>query len=986
VSRRPFFAAVLTAILPLLASGQQTESEFYAQPRTAPEFWRAARFEIRTGNYERAAERIKGLLDLNPDDKTLFDLVDKPMPGAESGMGQFLRLRNVPRWNNREALDKEAKQRVEELINRISKAVQAELSNPDRIRRYANALAASPEEAAFALNELRRSGKAVPPVLAAILGEGPPVEVRSAILRTIPLLGVDTVPGFVAYLPHADANTQADLIDSLRRRTDYRQLTITADSDPVPTLWYLSGKADSPESVKVRAREGIAAAIVRDPAAERDPELRTPHGQLTDFARKFLEGTSNLQRLAGDTRGESAHNVWVWDGKGVKEVAMTRAEATEHYGLKYARWALNLQPDHARAQQVFLALAIEYHAIRAGGGRHLSRTNPELHAALATAPFELLADLLEEAMRTKKTAVVLAAVRVLGERTEPRASRPPGKGERVPPGRDRPALLVKALDYPDPRVQFTAADALLRVPGPPTHGRNAQIVRILAAAVAGDPPAEGAKQKVLLADPDPVRADAVSDIIQRAGFDAEVVRTGRQLIRRLQEKGDIDLVIVDRHITEPMLPDLIPQIRADYRARNRPLMVVASPDGVAPVNLITALARLAVVVAFEDLRDNPFQDFRANQADEVDRVQHSPEDIRRLVLGRHAAQVYRMRQAVERAGFTMTEEMANRIEYFSIQTFSSEILNAFVKQLQDHERILLRRLVPPLVLSDAPDAAATVLRSRIRTDELPSRDEAVRIVKLMRITGDYEAELPAERRAAFTKLWDTFWNPEDPRVPQMTPVRDPDVEVRVNRIVAPYRGVNVIPAIFTEGGFRDAVTQAVDPAAPLTSPDERRANAKLAMTWLRKMAVGEVPGYKVADAEPAIRSALRSDELAPLAIDALVRLSSKEAQLDLANLAVAPERPVEIRTKAASGLVEHIQSFGRFITGPQADAITNAAVAAEDPDLRSRLLAAQGVLKTDARTTGDRLKSYVPKPPEPKAEPPKKDEPKDEGKVDEKKD
>ena len=120
MSRRPLFAVVLTAAIPILAAGQQSESEFYAQPRTAPEFWRAARFEIRTGNYERAAERIKGLLDLNPDDKTLFDLVDKPAPGSEGGMGQFLRLRNVPRWNNREALDKEAKDRVEELINKIS--------------------------------------------------------------------------------------------------------------------------------------------------------------------------------------------------------------------------------------------------------------------------------------------------------------------------------------------------------------------------------------------------------------------------------------------------------------------------------------------------------------------------------------------------------------------------------------------------------------------------------------------------------------------------------------------------------------------------------------------------------------------------------------------------------------------------------------------------------------------------------------------------
>jgi len=98
VVRRLFFALPLAVLYPLLAAGQQTESEFYALPKTVPEFWRAAQFEIRTGSYERAAERIKGLLDLNPDDKTLFDLVDRPPPGVPGGMAQFLRLRNIPRW------------------------------------------------------------------------------------------------------------------------------------------------------------------------------------------------------------------------------------------------------------------------------------------------------------------------------------------------------------------------------------------------------------------------------------------------------------------------------------------------------------------------------------------------------------------------------------------------------------------------------------------------------------------------------------------------------------------------------------------------------------------------------------------------------------------------------------------------------------------------------------------------------------------------
>jgi hypothetical protein len=101
-----------------------------------------------------------------------------------------------------------------------------------------------------------------------------------------------------------------------------------------------------------------------------------------------------------------------------------------------------------------------------------------------------------------------------------------------------------------------------------------------------------------------------------------------------------------------------------------------------------------------------------------------------------------------------------------------------------------------------------------------------------------------------------------------------------------------------------------------------------------------------------------------LAIDALVRLSSRDVQLDLANLAVAPERPAPIRNHAAAALVEHVQTFGKFVTGPQADAIAAAAAATDDLDLKARLLAAQGVLTATAKGTGERLKSFVPKPVE----------------------
>lgn len=970
-------AAILVAALPLLAQAQP-ESDFYAQPKTVPEYWRAARFELRTGNFERASERIKGLLDLNPDDKALFELVDKPISGSEGGMGQFLRLRNVPRWYAKDGANKEAKQRVEDFIAKITKAVETELSRPDRIRRFAIQLNGPPEESAFALKELRRSGKAVPPVLATMTHEDLDDDTRAAILAALPQLGRDTVPGFVAYLPHARPTVQAHIIDSLRARDDFRTLNITADTDPVPTFWFLWGNPVTTDEVKKKARDAIVALTLKDPNTEHNPELRTAHGQLTAYADRFYMGTDNLAKLAGDV----VHNVWVWDGKAIKEVPMTKAQASEHYGLKYARWALDLKPDYIPAMKVFFGIAIEHQTARSGGSLTFANAPHDLITAVATAPYQLLAEMLDEAIRDKKTAVVLAVCRVLGQRDETRAGRAGNKpGEKSTVDKEgKPSLLVRALDYPEPRVQFIAAEALLRLPGPPMHNRNAQIVKILAAALAADP-FDDAKQKVLLGDADELRAADIASVLRRLGYDVEVIPTGRQLIRRLQEKADADLVMVDRHIPDPMLTDLLPQLRADRWARTLPLLVIASPDGATPVNMFTALARLASVVAYEDLPGNPvikFPGLDGKKEDLVELTQASPAEMHRALLDRHAAQRRRMEAIVTKAGFALRDEIKDRIEYLSIQTFPEPYLKTFAQSILDEERIVISRLLPNLIKDELIDNPVVSFKARLNGDDLPSGENAARIVKVMQLTAEIETNLHADRMPGMRKLWDSFWDPESPKLPPSPPVRHPEIEARVARMVAPYRNVHVMPAIASDAGMRGALAMASDPKTPPITAAEKKENAKSAMTWLRKMAVGELAGYRAAAAEKEMRDALKSDDLAPLAIDAVARIGSKNVQLDLANLAVAPERPVPIRTQAATALVEHIQAFGHFVTDAQAAAIAQSAAAAEDFALKTRLLAAQGVLKPNSKVTGDLLKNYVPKAAPPKEEvPPPKEKEKD---------
>ena len=129
MSRRPLLlVAVLTASFPLLVSGQ-TESDYYAVPKTVPEFWRATQFEIRTGNFERASERIKGLLDLNLTARRCSTFVDKPTPGTRAAWPNSSGCNVLQVACQRET--RSGGGSGSELISRLTKAVEAELSNPE---------------------------------------------------------------------------------------------------------------------------------------------------------------------------------------------------------------------------------------------------------------------------------------------------------------------------------------------------------------------------------------------------------------------------------------------------------------------------------------------------------------------------------------------------------------------------------------------------------------------------------------------------------------------------------------------------------------------------------------------------------------------------------------------------------------------------------------------------------------------------------------
>src|SRR5262249_55291980 len=127
-------------------------------------FWAAVSFEVQVGKFDVAAYHLNGLLRLEPKDKTDQDLL--AIEEIE-GMNTFLRLLHIKgKWNQNPKLEKEAQDNVEQLLKRVTDALEIRLSDPARIKKFINNLdAGTVEERAYAFGQLKRSRERATPYL-----------------------------------------------------------------------------------------------------------------------------------------------------------------------------------------------------------------------------------------------------------------------------------------------------------------------------------------------------------------------------------------------------------------------------------------------------------------------------------------------------------------------------------------------------------------------------------------------------------------------------------------------------------------------------------------------------------------------------------------------------------------------------------------------------------------------------------------------------
>ncbi len=512
------------------AGNENQPGQFYKKPETVDEYWRYVNHEIELGQFKVAAGYLKGFLEkLDKLDKEAADKVLLQIQEKE-GSSAFLRLLTIP----------ETQADARPLVDRVNAVVQKHLSDRKRLDALINQLNAartSPEERAYAIQQLKRSGAAaVPALVDALLRTADDAGEHLAILSVLPQLDQRAMPPLLAALDIDDANLRSELIDVFRKR---------GETSATPYLWYLAASPKQPALVRSKAREALAAFLSVKP-----DQLPAAKEALRQEAERYYK-----HQVSFDDPAKA--NAWRWDGKQLSSQALSASQAEEYYGLRFAGQALELDPGYQPAQIVYLSFIMDKGIERAGARDLVRSVNPELVVAV-----------FDRALAEQRLPVILGSVTTLGDLSEVHATRPVNS---------TPPPLIRALNYPDRRVQMAAAEAVLRIPGPAHPLAGPRVIEILRRALAGEAEAE-AKAKVLVAFADLDLATEVAAAVRKAGYDALIVRTGRETLRRLNKAADVDVLLVDSALPDPGLSYLLAQLRVDVNAGHLPLLLTA-PGG-----------------------------------------------------------------------------------------------------------------------------------------------------------------------------------------------------------------------------------------------------------------------------------------------------------------------------------------------------------------------------------------------------------------------
>lgn len=499
--------------------------------------------------------------------------------------------------------------------------------------------------------------------------------------------------------------------------------------------------------------------------------------------------------------------------------------------------------------------------------------DPAARGQLANADPEVLAAVLRAAIARGDGVLGAAAAEALGALTTLQVLTKPGG----------PHPLAEALTAPGRRVRFAAARALVELdPAQPFAGSSGVVPTLVSFLNARATP------RVVVVDGNTGRAGTIAATLRSLGYDAEAVATGEDGFRAAAWSADVEAVVIEPSALQGpwRMLDLVTNLRADVRTATVPILLL-QPDDLARV--YARAEQLGTMVRETESNDTPD-------------------------LASPLAFTTRPRQARIHGTLPASDPHGDVFQ---------------VGPLTAGDAIVAVASVPSFSTLKSSDMTLTV----VRDDNVPiARGQGTLTYTVPSDDVYYLNVTTTARNRANNALYTL-----DVRLADLNPTpTGASIRQGLEALAARFPRVDVLSASYESGLLRPQFARALARLEPNPlTPEERDARAAQALDLLARIA--ERPqstfAHDLAEAAPAVLLGINHTASNASAVAVLTGLPNTQAQRDLADALLNTALPLDLRLKAANGLLSSIQRFGNLLSSDQERLLVSTLNSAAEPTL-----------------------------------------------------
>lgn len=556
-------------------AGGLEESPFLIEPKTVDEFFHATTFSVELGRPALARRYLDGMMALNPDDQALLALRDKHGPAV------FLKLANIP----------ELRPTSTQLLVRANEAFRKRGADPARIDTILKDLGGTAQQRDVAIVTLRSAGAVVVPRMIKVFRDPEGTIDRDTLINTLVAMGEPVGPPLIGALESSD--------DSIRSMAA-QVLGYVGERKTAAYLWYPAFGPNQPPAIQLTARTALGR-LLRAPGARAGTVSST--GVNAELKRLALEHYRRQYEWNTNDAGEV--ELWSWD-EGAGTVVMNRVTpqaASLRAGQQFARQALSLSPENAELQSIVLGLALADQAYYAGWDNALVSGPGTAHDAALSAGAATVARALALALQSGNPQAATAALQVLGQ---------VGTREALGTSLTGRSSLLDALNFPNPRVQFAAAMAIMQLNPTSAFPGADRVVAILGRALG-----DTGQRHALVVHPSLEKSSNIAGLFSQMGYQPLTAPTGREAFKIASSRPDIELILLDYNTIQWDLSQTIANLRADARTASIPIVIFGPEERRNDLAVLLRRTPNSIYMVESSTADNvrlqikPFLDARA---------------------------------------------------------------------------------------------------------------------------------------------------------------------------------------------------------------------------------------------------------------------------------------------------------------------------------------------------------------------------------------